>query len=116
MRISDWSSDVCSSDLMDGQAIFLRRRDQHAAARRAVQLGHDQPRHLRDFLENLDLAQRILPRGGVQHQHDVMRRRMTRSEEHTSELQSLMRYTYAAFCLTKKTIINEEYTQTSLST
>src|SRR3546814_2793637 len=34
-----------------------------------------------------------------------------RSEEHTSELQSLMRISYAVFCLKKKTIVNTTYTQ-----
>src|SRR3546814_8169431 len=37
----------------------------------------------------------------------------TRSEEHTSELQSLMRISYAVFCLTKKRIVNPEANQKS---
>src|SRR3546814_8466626 len=36
----------------------------------------------------------------------------TRSEEHTSELQSLMRISYAVFCLKKKTEVNQTHTQT----
>src|SRR3546814_1986290 len=39
-----------------------------------------------------------------------------RSEEHTSELQSLMRNSYAVFCLKKKTILNSTYTYSSIST
>src|SRR3546814_6065136 len=39
-----------------------------------------------------------------------------RSEEHTSELQSLMRISYAVFCLKKKTTDNTNKTQTSLNT
>src|SRR3546814_3188608 len=37
---------------------------------------------------------------------------LPRSEEHTSELQSLMRISYAVFCLKKKTITHNKYTQT----
>src|SRR3546814_7424290 len=38
---------------------------------------------------------------------------LLRSEEHTSELQSLMRISYAVFCLQKKTILNQPQDQTS---
>src|SRR3546814_3905785 len=40
----------------------------------------------------------------------------SRSEEHTSELQSLMRISYAVFCLTKKTIRGKYVTTTNMST
>src|SRR3546814_5258693 len=43
------------------------------------------------------------PQGG-----EVRLHRVVRSEEHTSELQSLMRISYAVFCLKKKTIINKK--------
>src|SRR3546814_5406875 len=82
MRISDWSSDVCSSDLaclpirfrdcltfssaMRGPRVFQSVKSYGAAARRSGRL------------------------------------RRARSEEHTSELQSLMRISYAVFCLKKK--------------
>src|SRR3546814_1472481 len=94
MRISDWSSDVCSSDLS------YRR-----SGRLAV--GADRARHVRRSF-----------RGGVRdrqelHRHGAAPRftrraatpdigRVDRSEEHTSELQSLMRISYAVFCLKKK--------------
>src|SRR3546814_10018260 len=39
--------------------------------------------------------------------HPVLKHRMARSEEHTSELQSLMRISYAVFCLKKKTTKNK---------
>src|SRR3546814_7064290 len=100
MRISDWSSDVCSSDLVGlklahrvkiaaamGVGDTLRRP---GAARGKAQAGR------RVFVE---IAPRTIARRG----EDERRfRRKHRSEEHTSELQSLMRISYAVFCLTKK--------------
>src|SRR3546814_3131379 len=82
MRISDWSSDVCSSDLLHGFDKLLQAH--------ACRFGHDRVTHL--VLE---------PGIGV---NDVPARhvyRLSRSEEHTSELQSLMRISYAVFCLKK---------------
>src|SRR3546814_8885056 len=82
MRISDWSSDVCSSDLyrpLSGrpeQAICPVRPAQFAFPRS----GRREPRY----------------------RHDAEGRRHRRSEEHTSELQSLMRSSYAVFCLKTK--------------
>src|SRR3546814_10352859 len=70
MRISDWSSDVCSSDL------------------------------LRSSLE-CRIADRSPYRTGAE-RRSVRRHAVLRSEEHTSELQSLMRISYAVFCLKKK--------------
>src|SRR3546814_3394908 len=84
MRISDWSSDVCSSDLL-----FLAAHAQiMQIARHHVAVGvlHDQLGALADLV-------RILL-SGLDHPH--------RSEEHTSELQSLMRISYAVFCLQQK--------------
>src|SRR3546814_6271044 len=101
MRISDWSSDVCSSDLgaeHRGQYIVEIMRD--AARELADRL------HLRR-LRDLALEARFLARILEAEQH----RRLAqpahpddahRSEEHTSELQSLMRISYAVFCLKKK--------------
>src|SRR3546814_7965489 len=90
MRISDWSSDVCSSDLMD----HLTHSD---AKRGEIQRGADQVAIGIDF----DVA------GGPAHARDGDLGkggcgRNLRSEEHTSELQSLMRISYAVFCLKKK--------------
>src|SRR3546814_7607379 len=101
MRISDWSSDVCSSDLqarpdqrhfsqhdirrilrlecaITGAETDLYRH----APRRCVVGPQDRPGAVREF-DLLDLEQ------------------SDRSEEHTSELQSLMRISYAVFCLSK---------------
>src|SRR3546814_7490058 len=96
MRISDWSSDVCSSD--------LRRRnvEQHHAATDAgfeveifVQL------HVRPEIDELDAG---VGRADTVDTPETLddAHRIPRSEEHTSELQSLMRISYAVFCLKKK--------------
>src|SRR3546814_3365279 len=132
MRISDWSSDVCSSDLRQG-----RRRIQHdGGGRREVQrirtgphgnpyqlaagrgyrvgqaallVAHQQQRRraAADRLRPLDrpevgadgAAAPVLVPGEVARRVDTDQRR---SEEHTSELQSLMRISYAVLCLKKK--------------
>src|SRR3546814_7791111 len=96
MRISDWSSDVCSSDLLgvniDHVATIRNARggghpDPVKAARLAAAAGADGiTAHLREDRRHISDA-------------DIERR----SEEHTSELQSLMRISYAVFCLKKKT-------------
>src|SRR3546814_4187458 len=87
MRISDWSSDVCSSDLSE--------KEHHHAIVSAC----PPPTGLRSrrIPNNRAAASRVRsppPRHRV---------RSPRSEEHTSELQSLMRISYAVFCLKKKT-------------
>src|SRR3546814_5060890 len=86
MRISDWSSDVCSSDLL-----LDRRRDPTAAAALVA--------HPRDPDARFDIDD--LP-GLLVIGQDRRRTAERRSEEHTSELQSLMRTSYAVFCLKKK--------------
>src|SRR3546814_10385976 len=100
MRISDWSSDVCSSDLRDLRHRFAAVQRQAAGYDivKAVvpALCFEQHRE-RGILGNLDRPDR------VHHDNDVERHfQHSRSEEHTSELQSLMRNSYAVFCLKKK--------------
>src|SRR3546814_5161213 len=120
MRISDWSSDVCSSDLhrLDALDIAILRRapgGAHAETRRAVGLGfpgrldHRIERHQRLLLQaglethRLRAVRAILGAGtGLDRQQRGQLHRGLRSEEHTSELQSLMRNSYAVFCLKKK--------------
>src|SRR3546814_1006183 len=113
MRISDWSSDVCSSDLglgarqpVLGLALKLRITDedrQHHLAAVEYILGGD----LRRLFLPDQFAERAQPFGqcGAQPRfvRAARRRRdgVARSEEHTSELQSLMRNSYAVFCLKK---------------
>src|SRR3546814_8919079 len=93
MRISDWSSDVCSSDLeADGRAIGqLDGFDpvgRGVAPDRHVR-SQSRPQHHNQRKRRGD-ARADRPPGAW------------RSEEHTSELQSLMRISYAVFCLKKK--------------
>src|SRR3546814_5156759 len=88
MRISDWSSDVCSSDL----PVPRPTRGRRAAPRDSLRPAGSPSSPARD------------PRGPRPAAPEA--RRGARSEEHTSELQSLMRISYAVFCLKKKTDIN----------
>src|SRR3546814_9380787 len=101
MRISDWSSDVCSSDLVALQAS-----------------GHRfDPDRLHQFCVEQTVRGTVcsktpeaaMPRRVAHRENGLLfclsRRRRhpsPRSEEHTSELQSLMRISYAVFCLKKK--------------
>src|SRR3546814_7478074 len=95
MRISDWSSDVCSSDLMPRKTMPIgTARIWAPTARRfigPVRVSRTPP--TRSSGESYSgpfwaLRMPVVPK---------------RSEEHTSELQSLMRISYAVFCLKKKT-------------
>src|SRR3546814_3135285 len=118
MRISDWSSDVCSSDLerhheppcrgewhsLSGHrnAAGSCQRRSRAAQIRWRPCNHSArmpqfPCVNRSFLER-DLLKRDRP---MTHKFDKQKL-PSRSEEHTSELQSLMRISYAVFCLKKK--------------
>src|SRR3546814_1253134 len=148
MRISDWSSDVCSSDLeaLTGEAArqWLNGRDEALkAAAAALRTSPDEvPARVAALAEQLKKAEReladakkALALGGaggggggaaagpaVEQVGDVAflaqvvdgldpkelrgtvdgLKKQVRSEEHTSELQSLMRISYAVFCLKKK--------------
>src|SRR3546814_4187178 len=115
MRISDWSSDVCSSDL-DGAD--EKRMTGLFPVRPSFERPFGVDENVRDILNvaNLvhappDLQQRVIFGGsgvGRIEQQDVAearapaRGKLPRSEEHTSEIQSLMRISYAVFCLKKK--------------
>src|SRR3546814_3829687 len=96
MRISDWSSDVCSSDLVEPGAGEVQV--QHGVV--AAVAAPVDPRVV--FVEHVELdgAQRRLRLGHQPPQ--AAEATGVRSEEHTSELQSLMRISYAVFCLKKK--------------
>src|SRR3546814_10321992 len=112
MRISDWSSDVCSSDLR----AVLRPRPRLAPVTRAI-LVMVASCCLRGRLDMPHEGLRVLPgpfgslpnptkcwradREIVRSCHDQLAQRGQRSEEHPSELQSLMRISYAVFCLKK---------------
>src|SRR3546814_7577794 len=124
MRISDWSSDVCSSDLL----LALQRP--RSLGEGGVEDGARRRRHQAEgplpvglVVARVVARQRrhvgeVAPAGGpvgaemeplvgvaeaVQEMHLLEGlRAVVRSEEHTSELQSLMRISYAVFCLKKK--------------
>src|SRR3546814_9980010 len=115
MRISDWSSDVCSSDLrlccgrlQSRSAAFQPRPDL-----RGIHLQQPCPESLRGCGGLWFVARcggvRVSATGctGVDQSgvgsRDCAHGSGRRSEEHTSELQSLMRISYAVFCLKKKT-------------
>src|SRR3546814_1472439 len=102
MRISDWSSDVCSSELrrnVMALRMFRLRRPQFPLTRTfrldPVIAGDEAVNGRQDEQRE---------QGSDQHPHHYDDPDgETRSEEHTSELQSLMRISYAVFCLKKKT-------------
>src|SRR3546814_8027448 len=127
MRISDWSSDVCSSDL---DVAFYERFVGATGQRRGLTVHqlHLQPQSDQAWHFTTTLTQN-LNRGAVSSGQvtlsvegtsdgklqtldwDALRQQpdapgiaysFKRSEEHTSELQSLMRNSYAVFCLKKK--------------
>src|SRR3546814_1433490 len=133
MRISDWSSDVCSSDLIEGlgnaewrsiespfgapsDALLCGELD----GQRLVFLprhgrGHKLPPSALNSRANIDALKRagvteIVSLSAVGSLREdlapgtfvVVDQFIDRSEEHTSELQSLMRISYAVFCLKKK--------------
>src|SRR3546814_8182260 len=113
MRISDWSSDVCSSDLAARLVLRPPRQlhiifavDQHARQRRAVELDRPAVARARDEQvghHRLDAAHAETQAGLGIIAPELADHVSQRSEEHTSELQSLMRISYAVFCLKKKT-------------
>src|SRR3546814_5981675 len=96
VRISDWSSDVCSSDLSTSSATSSQRRWCRRAStisRRALPPPAERPYSSRVARMRAARSDRGAGRAGAA---------LGRSEEHTSELQSLMRISYAVFCLKKK--------------
>src|SRR3546814_7791731 len=115
MRISDWCSDVCSSDLEDE-----RREDEEAvrsqqAERPAAKAGEI---CFAQSHEEVVLAAKRHTPFTLRQSAAMMKERpcgrppaslwLCRSEEHTSELQSLMRISYAVFCLKKKKNIHKK--------
>src|SRR3546814_3585503 len=127
MRISDWSSDVCSSDLSDSDLVKRAIRDIYHKDIEEVLVEGDEgykaakqfmkllmPSHARRVKQYADPVS-LYQRYGVEDQlagmlNPVVQLKsggylvinpteaLVRSEEHTSELQSLMRISYAVFC------------------
>src|SRR3546814_1614706 len=117
MRISDWSSDVCSSDLQCGACtVIVDGRRINSCLTLAVMHGDDSI----TTIEGLGSPENLHPMQAAFVRHDAFQCgyctpgqicsavavldeiKASRSEEHTSELQSLMRISYAVFCLKKK--------------
>src|SRR3546814_3714787 len=119
MRISDWSSDVCSSDLYKTSLTI------------ATTTIENNERVIKNLLDEIDLLKVTLSRINTDHDNEIDEKNIEisrlndmingfeaestqrlvnlitemkddRSEEHTSELQSLMRISYAVFCLKKQ--------------
>src|SRR3546814_10478858 len=119
MRISDWSSDVCSSDLLQLWTFSTQAQLRYKMAATTVCIQRrleargpgcqgffvrrkrSQSRKLGEHVMVVTATDAVddFADGGVF---------MTRSEEHTSELQSLMRISYAVFCLKKKKDSNRQ--------
>src|SRR3546814_5302800 len=107
MRISDWSSDVCSSDLLapGHQIAHLHQRALIDAGVLVRTLELHQRVDVDSGLARLGLFRGANHDAGGVHLIDDARPLGSdrgRSEEHTSELQSLMRISYAVFCLKKQ--------------
>src|SRR3546814_8463863 len=102
MRISDWSSDVCSSDL-----VHLAFEDFGQAVERQVDavIGDAALREIvgADAFRAVARADHRAARARAFGVQALAFGLVERSEEHTSELQSLMSISYAVFCLKKKT-------------
>src|SRR3546814_3311509 len=102
MRISDWSSDVCSSDLC---LILAKVAIVRSAPRYPGPWSDIGRKHSR--LRSVVMPKRRTRVAVVDDDNSVRRAlqrilTVSRSDEHTSELQSLMRISYAVFCLKKK--------------
>src|SRR3546814_2125892 len=102
LRISDWSSDVCSSDLFGvaglERAIGVAFHADGGAVSRSPTAQLEGVMLLTMLRAIYDVRREAMPE-----LLQVALNRTVRSEEHTSELQSLMRISYAVFCLKKKT-------------
>src|SRR3546814_2030134 len=122
MRISDWSSDVCSSDLdTKGRgsasadvafALVPEGEETRVDITTNLTLSGSVAQYGRSAGMINDLANHIIGQfadnlrkeiGAMAEAQESRASASTRSEEHTSELQSLMRISYAVFCLKKKT-------------
>src|SRR3546814_6875543 len=125
MRISDWSSDGCSSDLhqliddKDKKALYIAARIRSSMdwadgmnwsryynirssnyGDRPLSLGRVQTATLALLVDRDEAIARFVP--SAYFELKATMNLPERSEEHTSELQSLMRISYAVFCLKKK--------------
>src|SRR3546814_5754459 len=118
MRISDWSSDVCSSDLTTARhspdlpperrgkrsppVVWSALRSGLRPSLRSDQTTDPTGHHSRRSTSHRSCRRAGTATPGMGYNHDISPVQCIRSEEHTSELQSLMRISYSVFCLTKK--------------
>src|SRR3546814_3216420 len=116
MRISDWSSDVCSSDLRKAERKSGDDKESGKIATGAkvldIAMEEDGARTYGEFLAGRKTKRVRMPLGGAGYDFYPERRHLEhefdcfwaaqRSEVHTAELQSLLRLSYAVFCLKKK--------------
>src|SRR3546814_3904843 len=112
MRISDWSSDVCSSDLLDRQVLLfvpVFSVDGHERFGRWNRPNQRGPEEMgwRTTAQNYNLNRDYLKADAPEMQAmlalvDAWDPILYRSEEQTPELQSLILISYAVFCLKKK--------------
>src|SRR3546814_7820564 len=119
MRISDWSSDVCSSDLSYRLHSFLLPQGLFVCFGRPFEIlflmrgGRVSP--IRDrqdcaliwhspYISQKKFWRKLMTPSTINQNEldELMDKAVRRSEEHTSELQSLMRISYTVFCLKKK--------------
>src|SRR3546814_6308577 len=135
MHISDLSSDVCSSDLIFDRSEGLGTTNFVQNINHVRALEGELARTIRS-IESVKQARvhLVLPRRelfsrerqqpsasiiltvagtGLDHQQVTSIQHLVRSEEHTSELQSLMRISYAVFCLKKKNTYSKRLTYTN---
>src|SRR3546814_8189988 len=116
MRISDWSSDVCSSDLKlkaTEEALAPLLAETGSADRVALGAAIERSRAKRGLADEIAATERAILEAGDglrldellaavgAADPDQVAAQLERSEEHTSELQSLMRISSAVFCLKK---------------
>src|SRR3546814_5835932 len=120
MRIIDWSSDVCSSDLSQGSSRRIAASMDCPVD--PLKIMHGSRRNPSDrwlpsgdfyrYARATALRKPLRPKDGAGAAKPRLRANPPRSEEHTSELQSLMRISYAVFCLKKKNQHTKQKTNT----
>src|SRR3546814_4784134 len=111
MRISDWSSDVCSSDLFGKSA--MRAAGILTVGVAALAAGQQLTTGWNVMAMDVPAAWATTAVQDMAELRQIQQKAilsLERSEEHTSELQSLMRISYAVFCLKKKNKANVELT------
>src|SRR3546814_5646359 len=109
MRISDWISDVCSSDLIRDIEPAFRINGRNRHVDRPSFKSHENPQGATEHCCQAGADNEGRRVGFRVFEFLRVSFALFRSEEHTSELQSLMRTSYAVFCLQKKKIITQPH-------